>query len=94
MHGTARGFAPNPFLPVLVRSPGLPGVVAWSSEGSEFEVAGLPGGLYRTRHKQCARRAGVRFSNPARFIRHETALYRRSIGITLGTCRYYQEEVR
>ncbi len=49
VHGTARGFSPTPFLPVLVRSPWSAGVLAWASEASEFEVGGLPGGTYRAR---------------------------------------------
>jgi len=49
MQGTVRGFAPHPFLPVLVRSPWSAGVLTWTSEASEFEVAGLPAGTYRAR---------------------------------------------
>ncbi len=49
MPGTVRGFAPNPFLPVLVNSPTSASVLAWTNEGSEFEVGGLPAGTYRAR---------------------------------------------
>ena len=48
-HGTIRGFAPNPFLPVLVRAPWSAGVLTWTSEASEFELGGLPTGAYRVR---------------------------------------------
>ena len=48
-HGAVRGFSANPFLPVLVRSPLSADVLAWTSEASEFEVGGLPGGRYRAR---------------------------------------------
>ncbi len=47
--GTVRGFAPHPFLPVLLRSRWSAGVVTWTSEASEFEVAGLRPGAYRAR---------------------------------------------
>ena len=49
VHGTVRGFSPNAYLPVLIRSPWSPGVLTWASEASEFEVAGLPAGMYRAR---------------------------------------------
>ena len=48
-HGTIRGFSPNPFLPVLIRSPWSGGVLTWTSEASEFEVRGLPAASYRIR---------------------------------------------
>jgi hypothetical protein len=47
--GTVRGFAPSPFLPVLVRSPWSAGELTWTSEASEFVVDGLPSGTYRAR---------------------------------------------
>ncbi len=49
MRGTLRGFAPSPFVPVLAKSPWSAGVLTWTSEASEFEVAGLPAGTYRAR---------------------------------------------
>jgi hypothetical protein len=49
VHGTVRGFSPHPFLPVLIKSRWSPGVLTWASEGSEFEVGGLPAGQYRAR---------------------------------------------
>jgi hypothetical protein len=49
VHGTVRGFSPNAYLPVLIRSPWSPGVLTWASEASEFEVGGLPAGMYRAR---------------------------------------------
>ena len=48
-HGAVHGFSPNPFLPVLLRSPWSAGVLTWTSEASEFEVGGLPAGQYRVR---------------------------------------------
>jgi hypothetical protein len=47
--GVVRGFAPQPFLPVLVESHATGPRLAWTSEASEFEVAGLPPGDYRFR---------------------------------------------
>ena len=38
--GSARGFAPHPFLPVLVESRAGGAWMAWTSEASELEVAG------------------------------------------------------
>ncbi len=49
MRGSLRGFAPSPFVPVLAKSPWSAGVVTWTSEASEFEVAGLRPGAYRAR---------------------------------------------
>lgn len=47
--GIARGFAPHPFLPVLIESHTAAPRLAWTSEASEFEVDGLPAGDYRVR---------------------------------------------
>ena len=47
--GVARGFAPHPFLPVLVESHTAGPRLAWTSDASEFEVDGLPAGSYRVR---------------------------------------------
>jgi len=47
--GVARGFAPHPFLPVLVESRTAGPRLAWASEASEFEVGGLPAASYRAR---------------------------------------------
>lgn len=47
--GVVRGFAPHPFLPVLVESHTAGPRLAWTSDASEFEVDGLPAGSYRVR---------------------------------------------
>jgi hypothetical protein len=47
--GIARGFAQNPFLPVLLESRTAGPRLAWTSEASEFEVGGLPAASYRVR---------------------------------------------
>ena len=47
--GAVRGFAPHPFLPVLVESRSGGSWLGWTSEASEYEVSGLPAGLYRVR---------------------------------------------
>jgi hypothetical protein len=47
--GTVRGFAPHPFLPVLVESRTGGSWLGWTSEASEFEVSGLPAGSFRAR---------------------------------------------
>jgi len=47
--GTVRGFAPHPFLPVLVKSPRGVDLLTWANEASEFEIGGLPAGPYRAR---------------------------------------------
>jgi len=47
--GIARGFAPHPFLPVLVESRTAGPRLAWTSEASEFEVGALPAGFCRVR---------------------------------------------
>ena len=47
--GIVRGFAPHPFLPVLVESHTAGPRLAWTSDASEFEVEGLPPGNYRVR---------------------------------------------
>ena len=47
--GIVRGFAPHPFLPVLVESHTAAPRLAWTSDASEFEVDGLPPGSFRVR---------------------------------------------
>jgi hypothetical protein len=47
--GTIRGFAPHPFLPVLVESRSGGSWLTWTSDASEFEVSGLPAGPFRVR---------------------------------------------
>ncbi len=47
--GNARGFAPHPFLPVLLESRTAGPRLAWTSEASEFEVRGLPAASHRVR---------------------------------------------
>ncbi len=47
--GTARGFAPHPFLPVLVESRSDGAWLTWTNDASEFELAGLHSGPYRVR---------------------------------------------
>ena len=47
--GTVRGFAPHPFLPVLVESRSGGSWLVWTSDASEFEVSGLPAGSFRVR---------------------------------------------
>jgi hypothetical protein len=47
--GAVRGFAPHPLLPVLVESRSGGSWLRWTSEASEYEVSGLPDGLYRVR---------------------------------------------
>jgi hypothetical protein len=47
--GTIRGFAPHPFLPVLVESRLGGSWMTWTSDASEFEVSGLPAGSFRAR---------------------------------------------
>jgi hypothetical protein len=49
MHGTIRGFAPSPFLPVAISAPWSAGALTWTSDASEFELGGLPSGTYRVR---------------------------------------------
>ncbi len=47
--GTARGFSPHPFLPVLVESRTAGPRLVWSNEAMEFDVGGLPAASYRVR---------------------------------------------
>ncbi len=47
--GGLRGSGPSPFLPVLIESRDGPAWLEWTSEASEFELLGLPRGLYRVR---------------------------------------------
>jgi hypothetical protein len=47
--GTVRGFAPHPFLPVLVESRTGGSWLGWTGEASEYEVSGLPAGAFRVR---------------------------------------------
>ncbi len=47
--GIGRGFAPHPFLPVLVESRTAGPSLAWTNEASEFEVEGLRPGSCRIR---------------------------------------------
>ncbi|MHB1559386.1 MAG: carboxypeptidase-like regulatory domain-containing protein, partial [Isosphaeraceae bacterium] len=47
--GIIRGFAPHPFLPVLVESHTTGPRLTWTNEASEFEITGLPAGDYRVR---------------------------------------------
>ena len=47
--GILRGFAPHPFLPVLVESRTGGSWLTWTIDASEYEVSGLPAGAYRVR---------------------------------------------
>ena len=47
--GSARGFGPQPFLPVLIESRMGFIRIGWTSEASEFEFLDLPAGPYRVR---------------------------------------------
>jgi hypothetical protein len=47
--GSVRGFAANPFLPVLVESRSGGSWLGWTNEASEYEIGGLPSGLFRVR---------------------------------------------
>jgi hypothetical protein len=72
VHGAVRGFSPQPFLPVLIKSPWSPGVLTWTSEASEFEVGGLPSGAYRARAIDLFGR--VTFASGARVIPGQSSI--------------------
>jgi hypothetical protein len=46
---SVRGFAPHPFLPVLVESRSGGSWLGWTNDASEYEVGGLPAGSFRVR---------------------------------------------
>ena len=47
--GSVRGFAPHAFLPVLVESRSGGSWLGWTNGASEYDIAGLPSGLFRAR---------------------------------------------
>ena len=47
--GVLRGYTRGAFLPVLIESRVGGAWLGWTSEASEFELGGLPGGIYRAR---------------------------------------------
>ncbi len=44
-----RGYASGPFLPVLIESRDGGAWLDWTSDASEFDLVGIPGGVYRVR---------------------------------------------
>ena len=47
--GAVQGFAPHPYLPVLFESTTGGSWMSWTSEASEYELSGLPPGVFRVR---------------------------------------------